>query len=400
MRLGAYSMPLRENSWLKGPFVENGKHAEAREKVMKWWKEYQSKGEKQMLIEGTESADPDSIRQAEMLAKRYPDAAVPPIRLALKKFTDTEDRYEMIQVLQHAKGKEAEEFLREQLNAKDRSSRFSAAEVLWKRCKSREAVAVVIKDWKAIQAELGDDDSSSRRHHRFMMWFLAASRDAEAIRELTATLKNQTHSLHNGILEQIARETGNDPLPKDAQTEMEKLLIVGLSITSEADDFGRVNGGTCGVDWATYGLGRLWKISPALDQEATFRTRERQRAIVQNEWRKRQQMPPIPFAEFPKSSPLPRKIIDPLLREFIDEKTDDGRAAVAAKIRLLGAGALPKIYEAIRDLNKSHPARDALQLLAGRMSFAVSEIRMLEGSIEPFSRRKHAGYWTNGSARR
>jgi len=364
-----------------GPFVEDGKTGQAREKVLKWWKECQRVGDKQMLINGTEAGDGDSVFQAALLVKRYPETAAPAIRRALKKVDDPYDRKEIVMALKEVKGKDVDELLREQLRAKDVGARIAAADVLWERCRAREALQTMIKEWRTIAKRPEKVDYEESRHDNTMVWFLATAREPEAIREMAALLKATNHDLHNQILERVAQETNKmRSLSMAERSEMEKLLALGLSLAPDEDQFSRYGGGMSPADWATYGLGRLWRISPLLREDSSFRVRERQRAVIQNEWRRRQQLPPIPFTEFAQCAPVEKRGIEPLLREFISTQEDAERTKVASKILQLGAGTLPAIKDAIRNMNASNPARLNLEKLAANVSFGIADIRTLDGS--------------------
>lgn len=56
--------------------LKDGEVRETKKKIAAWWKEFQEKGEKQMLIDGVRCGDYDSPKQAERLVKKYRDSAV------------------------------------------------------------------------------------------------------------------------------------------------------------------------------------------------------------------------------------------------------------------------------------------------------------------------------------
>ena len=62
-----------------GVMMNDGQSLKTKAMIKKWWGEYQRKGRKQMLIEGTARGDSDSLYQFDRLIAEYPDAVVPPM---------------------------------------------------------------------------------------------------------------------------------------------------------------------------------------------------------------------------------------------------------------------------------------------------------------------------------
>jgi hypothetical protein len=361
---------------VKGPFVEDGNVANVREKVMQWWKEYQRKGEKQMLTEGTEAGDANSPFQAIALAKRYPDAALPALRTLLKMLTDSRERYYLVQLTESLKGNDVDSFLLEQLSSSDLYLKISAAEVLWRRRKAPETIPVMINHWE-------EDLRTQRFFEMKLISFLAETRDADAIRALSAGFKAAHHTMRFKMIECVARAVEEKHLLKpETLAEIEKLLLLGLDELSDEDLDGYAEGGNRGIDWAADGLTRMWDLKPVIDREQPFRVRERQRHLVENERRKRQKRPPLPEVVFPKMTPVLAKMIDPLVEQLLAEKTDEGQQAVIAKIHALGTGCLPSINRALKKMDAQHPKRRFLQEIAGQLSFSISDVRVMDGSVE------------------
>src|SRR5262249_32673969 len=56
-----------EGKYTNAAMIKDGEEKETRKRVQAWWDEFQRKGEKRMLVEGTEAGDWNSIRQADRL---------------------------------------------------------------------------------------------------------------------------------------------------------------------------------------------------------------------------------------------------------------------------------------------------------------------------------------------
>jgi hypothetical protein len=394
------------------PFVEGGGFANAHQAATAWWKEHQRKGDKQMLIEGVERADHFSPIQAAMLVRRHPDDALPAIRQALREFTDAEARCQLIRLVQFIPTDEAERFLMEQLTATGPDERFAAAQALWARRQAPPALAAVIKDWRAVERD--DKNEGSQQHTARLRQFLVQSHDPAAIRELTAAFVGCNDPGRVEFVRELAQEAARrKSFSEETLSELERLFLLGLDVASEENESGFFSSGIRCVDWAALGLCRTWNIKPIVEEgpswfeyepnapppwngapRPTFRERLRQIALVRNESRRRRGLPPLTAPEFPQETLVRWSAIEPLLRRFADEKTDEGRQAVATKIKALGIGALPRVNHFLKGLTEDHPARDELRALAGCLSFAVRDVRTLEGTMDlPDDLRRELDKW-------
>ncbi len=258
------------------PIIDDDQAAEAKKRVKEWWKEFQRKGAKQSFIDGIESGDVDSLLQAEKLVEHYPDAALPFLQGLLKKLTDAEERYQLIQLTEPLRGEKVDRFLRDQLLSQHLESRISAAEILWKLCKAREAIRTVCKDFHDTPDR--DDEMTGisiwRRNFR-MICFLSDTCDAEALQTLNAVYPKKEFEFRLEIIERIAHSIPKDEtLTLKAREEIEKLLLRGFQEISDRNGFDHFKGSFRCVDWAIYGLTRLWKLSPELEWITPFRTRK------------------------------------------------------------------------------------------------------------------------------
>jgi hypothetical protein len=96
---------FREGNYLS--IHRNGDPARAKTVVAEWWKEFQAKGERQMLIQGVLKGDLDSVAQAKVLVERFPDEAIPVISQGIKKQRYQFERPKMFHVVtdRYAPGK-------------------------------------------------------------------------------------------------------------------------------------------------------------------------------------------------------------------------------------------------------------------------------------------------------
>jgi hypothetical protein len=95
-----------------------------------WWQEFQNKGEKQILIDGTEAGDASSPAVAERLLKKYPDAALASIIKGAQRSKNGSVRSQLVRIAAKLKGDEAFRFLRDESRGPWFESRYTAANAL------------------------------------------------------------------------------------------------------------------------------------------------------------------------------------------------------------------------------------------------------------------------------
>jgi hypothetical protein len=134
---------------------KQGKPAEVKNAAESWWQEFQKKGERQMLIEGTKAGDKNSQSQADTLLAKFPKDAMAAIGHAVRNSEDKDLGSVLLWKLQ-AKNDPAElktvpadvaDFYREFLEHKNRKVRIAAADIL---CGygDKEAVKTLIAEWE------------------------------------------------------------------------------------------------------------------------------------------------------------------------------------------------------------------------------------------------------------
>jgi hypothetical protein len=119
-----------------------------------WWKDFQKKGEKQVLIEGACLGQRYSDWQADRLIEKYPEAAFAPVAAGIRAAKDDWIRFNMLNWLRRLKDDRVVSFLREEAKGPFLKTRVSACVGLLERGQE-ETVSLLISEWKS--AKVGDD---------------------------------------------------------------------------------------------------------------------------------------------------------------------------------------------------------------------------------------------------
>jgi hypothetical protein len=248
-----------------------------------WWNEFQKKGEKQMLIEGTEAGDSDSPTQAGRLLDRYPEIALASLIKGARAATDSWTEMSLMRMIGKYNSPEAVDFL---LTDGLRKSQFLAAAILNDKGRT-EGVDMVIREW---------EKSSDNRPemivgpNEFEM-FLAGLDSAKAMEALEENFQTLPLNARQAILQAVSlsgsRWYHNPQIPQRSiasKNATEKFLVATLR---------DVNPGIS--DTAGDLLHQFWPERYAFNSSATFRIRERQRIECQNVWRQAHQLALLPL---------------------------------------------------------------------------------------------------------
>ena len=111
------------------PHME-GKAKECKAEAERWWKEYQQKGDKRMLIEAVEAGDRDSAKQAERLLAKYPNAIFEPLVKGARRSKDPWVSKEFVEIADRVRDVRVTSFLQDELRDPQRSARVAAARAL------------------------------------------------------------------------------------------------------------------------------------------------------------------------------------------------------------------------------------------------------------------------------
>jgi len=278
------------------------KEAETRKAAEAWWANFQKKGEKLTLIEGTEAGDYNSVAQAQMLVNRYPEVALPALTKGTQATTNAWIRTPPIELFGKINTPEASAFLEEELHVGIDSSRAAAASILMRTDKAK-TVKTMIKEWEDspdVVIRASDDPPEIAR-------FLAGVDMPEAIGALGKNLQERPVTIRGAIVGTVGRGgshygeiisiTNRSAASCDA---VEKLLVTSLQDIDEhiAESIWRDgkhldNPRVC--DIAGYYLNQLWPKRYEFGQFAPLEIRERQRIICQNIWRLNHGQPALPL---------------------------------------------------------------------------------------------------------
>ncbi len=375
---------IYERSSTSGYPLRDGQGKQCKERAERWWQEFQTKGEKQTLIESTIRGDRDSPLNAERLVKNFPDLAFESVRAGIRAAQKDWIRSNLLNYMRKLKDNRVVDFLCEETKGPFLTTRVSAAVGLLERGND-EGATVLVAEWKKLDPEAID---------RFGSWdpeqlqsALVHSGKAEAINVLKGKWKQMPADWKHHTLETM-READKDFTKKPFTPETTKAIEEHLlfCLTDREEGYRRLR--TC--DLAAAALVRRWGDPKMFDSSAPLSNRNKRIVEIQNVWRKKQGLALL-------SVPQPRKIpdadvaiISPLLKAIVDSSLPD-KAAEA--VERLGIGGLPHVRKQLNSLSEDHPARKRLSKLASRLACIVTEIHFSEDSIAQPNAMRNAAKW-------
>jgi hypothetical protein len=368
-----------------GQRVYTGKAAGSRAKAEAWWKEFQEKGEKQMLFEAVQKGDHTGVRLAHRLVEKYPEYALPALATGARNADADWHRAHLVACVGELKGFDRIGFLREELSGPFQRSRIVAAEALL-HAGNDEGVSAIVREWKEIWLVDGRDayEKSSG-----LISFLARSGKREAVQALAVDFRKRPVETRVHIVEALE---GKERRPdKDASQEVqdvaESLLIetlddtemrYGMSIShgDERTEAPRV------CDLAASALVDRWEKPDLFKLGGSPRNRNRQILELKNIYLKKLGKEPLPLPAPRTVTRAPEKRLAPLLDAVRTAKRpDDCRVGLLA-LESLGLPALPSVREALADLPADHPTRTHLAALASRLGFRIAEARFADNTVD------------------
>jgi hypothetical protein len=358
---------------------------QCKERAEKWWLEFQKKGEKQVLIEGTMRGDRDSYSNAERLVKKFPDAAFEPLREGIRATKEDWIRSNMLNYMREVKDDRVVAFLREQAKGPYLYARVNAMQGLLERGQA-EAVAMLVAEWMKLDPEKVDRYESHGPER--LQAALAHCGNEKAIAALAAKWKKIPLDWRHRSLESL-RDVDKDFARKSftpaANKAVEGLLISCLDDREEGYRRQR----TC--DLAANALAVRWGNPKLFDLSAPLSVRNRLIVEVQNVWRNKQGLKPLPLPQVRRIPPIADSAIAPFLKTLLEPSSAQSQRDASGAVERLGLGALPRVRKELASLAKDHPARERLSKLANRLACIVSEIRFSDDSLaRPNNMRKAA----------
>ncbi len=302
-----------KNYW---KYTKDKKNQIIKKKIETWWKNFQARGEKQVLIEGVLEGNDSSWTQAKYLLQRYPEEALPTLIQGFKNSKSRVQRQEILGLIAQLEGPEVIDFLWEKLRFGEYFYiRIEAAKIL--RSKGEyQVTSYVINMWgtflktnynrnsffsysfskgKQNQEKSSSNYSSvSRKNAReILLSYLTTCGDLKAIFVLERTrpildryTKLSILLLFEKFLEKQAR--GNQFLDHRITKAIEKLLISATKDTQELiyeahtpeGDFYQPRA----CDMAAYILSRNWPEKYYFEITSSLQKRDLLLVECQNTW--------------------------------------------------------------------------------------------------------------------
>ena len=283
---------------------EDDKEAAARkQKVEAWWKDFQTKGEKRMLVEGAEAGDWDSSEQATRLMLRHPEVAFDAIAKGIRNAREEGPRSNLIIHLGRIFDNRVAPLLRAELKGPFLRSRVIAARTLL-RLRHEDAVDAMIGEWRGRLTKKNDDEGCNE-----LVEFLAFCNRLDAINALSADLRKRPIRERFEVIDAFG-EYSWERLPKCnviVLGAIERLLVEELDDTEAYANLTLGRGGKdiksprmC--DIAGHVLSHFWDEPDSFDLSGSLKVRDRQRLAMQNKWRLPRGLPilPLPAREYDK----------------------------------------------------------------------------------------------------
>jgi hypothetical protein len=278
--------------------VDDDEKAAARQKTLEaWWKEFQQKGEKRMLIEGVELGDNDSPKQAERLMYRYPAVAFDTMAKGVSNAKGNGIRSQLIQLIALDGDERAIALFRKELKGPFLGSRMTAARALLAK-EHDDGVEAMIQEWRD---RLKHGEKEEYRDSDELIEFLVSCNRLDTLGALAENLRKRPVSVRFEVIKSVYMTAPRGGVPfSNTHVLVEELLV------NELDDMERREGLRLAwdnkkcrdprlCDIAGHVLSRYWQEPDWFDLAGSLKTRERQRVELKNVWRISRGLPPLPL---------------------------------------------------------------------------------------------------------
>ena len=263
--------------------IHDQKGQECKANAERWWRDYQKKGDKQMLIESTEAGGRDSVESARRLVAKYPDVALVTIIKSARVAKDAWVRGRLVLIADQFNGAGVMAFLHAELDSPSFDARINAAAALAARAEPA-GVKSLLREWAQRASE--NSDYAART--------LVRSGNAEVLRRLADDMPRQPVLLRQEIIRNLhPLELQSDPCGKPLSAEAE-VAIADLLAKAIADPqvtscyYMHANGKPVNRpsigDLAANTLVGRWKQPELFDITGPHEVRERHRVQVLNVW--------------------------------------------------------------------------------------------------------------------
>ena len=276
--------------------------AEARRVMQVWWDQLQEKGEKQYLIDATESGWDDALAPAAMLLARYPEAAAGPLIKGAQAAHTAAIHARLVETLARCDAPETVEYLgRELRDGPSLLSRLAAADGLRRRGRP-EPVSTMLKEWESVDRARGLPADGQPE----LVRFLATADSPDAIAALSRDSRQRPVETRVYILDCLEANTAPAAprLSPATSQAIETALITGLADTEEMLGESGLRDGRYFInprvsDFAARLLARFWPDRYSFDLSASLKARDRERLECLNVWRAGRQLAALPLPVAP-----------------------------------------------------------------------------------------------------
>ncbi len=376
------------NSFLAYP-IRYGQAAQCKARAERWWRKYQQKGERQLLIEETQVGRRDSPGQARRLIARYPADAMKAITSGVRQGDDQWARANLLLCTAQIHDDQPLPLLRRELNGPYLKSRIAAAKALIERGDS-EGVRAVVREWQQYRWE----DSlwfSDRFELNDLIHCLVRSGEAETIRALSKDFNNKPSSIRFAIInsfQALEKDLQGRPLSPEFRSAEEDLLVTELGDHEPWEDAPASNSGKTAIlpilgDMVALILVDMWKSPALFDLYTPLETRERQRLDVKNFSLRKAGKKPLLLIPTKRIDPCSEETVRPLLVAAQSAASTEARRDPLRQLEKLGLAALPAIRRFLAAMKPDEPCRGDLEDLARRVALTIVSVTVTEDSLQP-----------------
>jgi hypothetical protein len=294
---------------------------ETKKKAQAWYAEYQTKGEKAMLIQDVESGTVDSPAQARLLVESDPTSALSAIVRGMKAATLDRIRAELVKVTADIKNDSPLPFLLDELeDGACIQGRLAAARCLQARGKPEGVQAMIAlwqQQWSETDIESLPTSEDLETDLQFIAEFLAGSGKVEAIDALRHNLRLRSLRLRLAIASSFVEgdgvtillgdgqglpahaDKGPSEQPEEVRLAIIELLMVLLDDTEQEKGmsgfwYGKNFSDPRICDIAAFALNRLDASKYVFDLSAPGDQRDREIRLIKDASRKARLHPRTP----------------------------------------------------------------------------------------------------------
>lgn len=372
-------------NYTNGAMVKDGEAKTIKEEVEAWWKEVQSKGEKQVLIEAVSSGDENASNQATLLATKYPDSAIDAIQKGLANSKRDWNSQRLIALLAKLGSEEALEVVNQQLaNGRTLPIRIEAARALLENGQTESAIQRMIGEWNDYSPPKKQEVSHNDPQTQLAI-LLIRSGSSTAVKAVADDFtKINEDNMDKVIRSLVYQELDNTE--ETYQKAVEAFLIDCLQLTNEVNISGSYGDQVFSqprvCDFAGYVLTLHWPESYNCRIDGTERERDESRFAAINHWRNANELEPIKVPKPFVIKPASKEITDPLVEAVVTNKSADSVESALNQLEELGPIAIDAIKQIVEKTDDSHPfATDIRQALAD-VANTITVIKFDESPVE------------------